>query len=234
MLKHDISVQIKNIERGDKAIIVIDSVGNLASLKEVTDAEDGKNSADMTRAKQLKSLFRIITPHLTLKDIPVIAISHTYQTLEMFSKSVVSGGTGQYYSADNTYIIGRQQEKDGKEVSGYNFIINVEKSRHVKEKSKIPIQVLHKGGLSRYSGLLDMALEAGLVVKPSNGWYSRVDSETGEIEEKRFRQKETNSKEFWQPLLDSEEFHNWIENTYKVSTADLIADEDIDEAIENS
>ncbi len=91
-LKHDISVQIQNIERNDKVIIIVDSIGNLASKKETDDAMDGKTVADMSRAKALKSLFRIITPTLTLKNIPMIAINHTYQTIELYSKSVVSGG----------------------------------------------------------------------------------------------------------------------------------------------
>lgn len=91
-LKFDIMKQIENIERDDKIIIVIDSIGNLASKKEVDDALEGKSAADMTRAKQLKSLFRMVTPHLTMKDIPMIAVNHTYQTQEMYSKAVVSGG----------------------------------------------------------------------------------------------------------------------------------------------
>jgi RecA/RadA recombinase len=51
-LKHDIMKQMKDIERGDKVFILVDSIGNLASKKEVEDAIDGKSVADMTRAKQ--------------------------------------------------------------------------------------------------------------------------------------------------------------------------------------
>jgi RecA/RadA recombinase len=91
-LKFDISKRLEEIERGDKVIIFIDSVGNLASKKEVEDALDGKSVADMTRARVMKSLWRIVTPHLTTKDIPCIAVNHTYQTMEMFSKAVMSGG----------------------------------------------------------------------------------------------------------------------------------------------
>lgn len=91
-LKFDIMTQLADLNRTDQIMIVIDSIGNIASKKEVQDALDGKSVADMTRAKQLKSLFRMVTPHLTLKDIPMIAINHTYQTQEMFSKAVVSGG----------------------------------------------------------------------------------------------------------------------------------------------
>jgi hypothetical protein len=92
MLKSDIVTQISGFERGDKVFIIIDSIGNLASKKEIDDALDGKSVADMTRAKQLKSLFRMITPHLSMKDIPMVSINHTYKTLELYAKDVVGGG----------------------------------------------------------------------------------------------------------------------------------------------
>ena len=91
-LKFDVMKQLEAIDRDAKVIIVIDSIGNLASKKEFDDAMEGKSAADMTRAKALKSLFRMVTPHLTMKDIPMIAINHTYQTQEIYSKAVVSGG----------------------------------------------------------------------------------------------------------------------------------------------
>ena len=52
-------------------------------------------------------------------------------------------------------------------LQGYHFIINVEKSRYVKEKSKIPISVSFNGGMQKYSGLLDLAMQANFVTKPS-------------------------------------------------------------------
>lgn len=230
-LKFDIMKQLEGVERGDHLIVVIDSIGNLASKKEVEDALDGKSVADMSRAKQLKSLFRMVTPHLTLKDIPMVVVNHTYKEIALFPKDIVGGGTGSYYSADNIFILGRQQEKDGSDLAGWNFIINVEKSRYVKEKSKIPVTVKFDGGLSKWSGLLDMALEAKIVVKPNNGWYSRVDPKTGEIEAKKWRAKETDTREFWEPILTSAEFQDWVKNTYQVSSGQLISDEEIDAEI---
>ena len=228
-LKHDSMAQLSNIERGDHVMIIIDSVGNLASKKEVEDALEGKSVADMSRAKQLKSLFRMVTPHLTIKDIPMVVVNHTYKEIGMFPKDVLSGGTGIYYSADNIFIIGRQQEKDGTDVIGYNFIINVEKSRYVREKSKIPVEVTYEGGISKWSGLLDVALEGGFVVKPSNGWYSHKG------EEKKYRIKETYSKEFWLPILTKQEFRDYVETNYKVSSTNLGQDlgaDDIEAAYE--
>ena len=230
-LKFDIMKQLEGIERGDRVMIIIDSIGNLASKKEVDDALDGKSVADMSRAKQIKSLFRMVTPHLTLKDIPMVVVNHTYKEIGLFPKDIVGGGTGSYYSADNIYILGRQQDKQGQELLGYNFIINVEKSRYVREKSKIPISVSFDGGISKWSGLLDIAMETGHVVKPSNGWYSRVNVESGEVEEKKWRIKDTDSKEFWMDIVTSESFNNAVKKKYMISHSKIVTDDEIDQAL---
>jgi RecA/RadA recombinase len=229
-LKFDIMAQLTQLERGDKLIIVIDSIGNLASKKEVEDALAEKSVADMSRAKQVKSLFRMVTPHLSLKDIPMVVVNHTYMEIGMFPKAIVGGGTGSYYSADNIFIIGRQQEKDGTEITGYNFIINVEKSRYVKEKSKIPVSVSFDGGISTWSGLLDLAIESKHVVKPKNGWYQRVDSD-GVIEEKNYREKDTDTKDFWMPILKQKSFRDFIENKYRVASGEIMTS-NIDETFD--
>jgi len=231
-LKHDSMQQLNNLERGDHVMIIVDSVGNLASKKEVEDALDGKSVADMTRAKQMKSLFRMITPHLTIKDIPAIVVNHTYKEIGLFPKDVVSGGTGIYYSADNIYIIGRRQQKTGTEITGYEFVINVEKSRFVREKSKIPVEVSWEAGISKWSGLLDMALESGHVIKPANGWYQKQDPATGEIADVKLRLKDTQTKEFWLPILQDKTFSDWIQKRYTIGAVDMMAAEVSDEDIE--
>lgn len=215
-LKFDLIGQLENLDKEDKVIIVIDSVGNLASKKELEDAINEKSVADMSRAKALKGLFRMTTPYLTMKSIPLIAINHTYKEIGLFPKDIVSGGTGIYYSADNIWILGRRQNKTGTEVTGYDFIINVEKSRFVKEKSKIPISVSWDGGIERYSGLLDVALAGGFVIKPSNGWYQLVDTESGEVVGSKVRQKDTLDPDFWSPLLSNQKFLDFIQNQYSI------------------
>ena len=228
-LKFDIMTQLKNIERGDHVMILIDSIGNLASKKEVEDALNEKSVADMTRAKQLKSLFRMITPHLSLKDIPMVAINHTYMEIGMFPKAIVGGGTGAYYGADNIWILGRQQDKEGNEIAGYHFVINVEKSRFVKEKSKIPITVSFEGGINRWSGLLDVALEGNYITKPKVGWYATVDRVTGEVRTPSFRASEiVDNKEFWTTLFKETDFANFIENKYKMATGAIMENEDVE------
>jgi len=225
-LKFDLIGQLENIDRNDDVIIVIDSIGNLASKKELDDAINEKSVADMSRAKALKGLFRMCTPYLTMKNIPMLAVNHTYKEIGLFPKDIVGGGTGIYYSADNIWILGRQQDKVGTEIKGYRFIINVDKSRYVKEKSKIPITVTWEGGIAPYSGLLDVALAGGYVAKPSNGWYCRVDRNTGELVQPKVREKDTLQKEFWEPVFAETDFKEFIKSQYSIGLAQKV---DMDE-----
>jgi RecA/RadA recombinase len=236
-LKFDIMGQLDGLDKKDNICIVIDSIGNLASKKEVDDAMDGKSVADMSRAKQMKSLFRMITPHLNLKDIPLVAVNHTYKEIGLFPKDIVSGGTGAYYSADAIWIIGRQQEKVGTEIEGYHFVINIEKSRHVREKSKIPITVTFEGGISKWSGLLDVGEKLGYIHKPKVGWYEAIDPETGEvISDKLMRAKDINSNsDFWKMMFSKTKLAEDIRNRYTVGgQALLTSDENSDTMDEES
>ena len=229
-LKFDMIGQLEELDRNDEVIIVIDSIGNMASKKELEDAQNEKSVADMSRAKALKGLFRMTTPYLTMKNIPLLAINHTYKEIGLFPKDVVGGGTGIYYSADNIWILGRQQDKKGTEIQGYHFVINVEKSRYVKEKSKIPITVSWDGGVRNYSGLLDCALAGGYVTKPSNGWYAAVDRSTGEVGGK-VRYDTTLDKSFWDPIFTQTDFKDFLKKQYSIGHQSLVS---MDEIVEDA
>lgn len=232
-LRTDIVNQLKEIKRGDKVVIVVDSLGLAASNKEVRDAEEGTEKADMTRAKVNKSLFRIVTPHLRIKDIPMLVVQHTYETMEMYSKTIVSGGTGTMLAAENVYILGRQQDKDGKDLLGYNFIINIEKSRYVKDKVKIPITVRRQGGIARYGGLFDLALEGGFIHKNNAVSYSIVDTETGEVGTDKYRRKDLeNNPAFWKSLIANPKFKEYIRDRFSVATGNLISDAEEEEVLD--
>jgi len=221
-LKFDLIGQLDNLDRKDNVIVVIDSIGNLASKKEMEDTMNEKSVADMSRAKALKGLFRMTTPYLAMKNIPLLAVNHTYMEIGLFPKAIVGGGTGIYYSADNIWIIGRRQNKTGTEVTGYDFVVNIEKSRYVKEKSKIPVTVSWEGGVEKYSGLLEVALAAGYVSKPSNGWYCRSNKETGEMMDPKCREKDTLKAEFWEPIFAETDFKEFIQKQYTIGHKALI------------
>jgi RecA/RadA recombinase len=232
-LKFDLTKRLNEIEKGDRVFVMIDSIGNLASRKEVEDAENEKSVADMSRAKQLKSLFRIVTPKLTGKDIPLLAINHTYKEIGLFPKNIVSGGTGIYYSANQIFIISKAQEKDGTDLAGFRFTINIEKSRYVKEKSKLPFKVMYDSGIQKWSSLFDLALESGHLTKANQGWYNMVDMDTGEIIEPKRRAKDIEQDdEFFQGLVEDQRFNDFVERKFKLLMADEEQDVREDDTVE--
>ncbi len=93
-LKHHlVKMLTKDVEKGDKLFIGLDSYGNLASLKEAEDAAEGATKTDMTRAKQGKSIWRIVTPLLARYDIPMVVVNHVYVEIgPMYPKTIMSGG----------------------------------------------------------------------------------------------------------------------------------------------
>jgi RecA/RadA recombinase len=219
------------IKRGDKVFILVDSLGNLASKRESDNAENENTAKDMSRASSLKSFFRVIPPMINRCDIPCFMINHTYMEMSVTPKQIVGGGQGPMLASDNVWVLGKQQDKDGTELLGYNFIINVEKSRYVKEKSKIAINVKFNGGIYRWSGLLEMATEAGYI-KQSGAWYQTVDFSTGELIEKKIRQSDIGDS-FYEELIKQEGFKLWVRNRYKLAQVKMLSEKEIEEAFDD-
>jgi RecA/RadA recombinase len=141
-----------------KTMLVLDSVGMLASRKEVEDAKDGKEKADMTRAKSLNSLFRIISSDLGYLDIPMIVTNHTYETMDLFPQAIMKGGKGLYYSASSIAFLTKAKLKTGNEddmdvgQSGIVVTAKSMKNRLAKPK-KVKFEIDFTRGSNPYKGL---------------------------------------------------------------------------------
>lgn len=225
-LKFDMNKQIKLLDPkgADNVIIMIDSIGNLASKREVENADNENSAADMVRAKEFKSMWRVLTPYFESLGIPVIVINHTYETMEMFSKTVVSGGQGNILAANDIIVVGRQVDKDKKtkELMGHNFILNIHKSRTVREGRKIPLNASFEEGIQSYNSLLDIAIEAELAVATGGPWYAWVDPDTGEIGETKFMRKDALQEDFWTEKMAEPGFKSRLEKYYRLDSYNLL------------
>jgi RecA/RadA recombinase len=222
-LKFDFNKKLESIERGEHVFFLVDSIGQLSSKKEYEDAHEEKSVADMSRAKSIRSLMRLITIQLSKKNLPCFMVNHVYQTMEMYSKTIIPGGTAVTYSANQIFVITKAQEKDSDgDLEGWKFTINIHKSRSVREKAKFPFVVKYDGGIQTYSGLLDIGLELGFVKKPSNGWFSRVNLETGEIEAKKWRRADTDCAEFWTSVLKDKLVQEKFEAAFALSAGGIL------------
>lgn len=216
-LKFEMIHQIDALQEGEKVIFCLDSLGNAASIKEVEDAQNEKSVADMTRAKALKSLSRMVRMRLIVKQIPLIIVNHTYKEIGLYPKTIVGGGTGAYYIGDDIFIIGRQKEKEGTETSGFNFTLKVEKSRTVREGSEMNVSVSFEDGIDKWSGLLELAVESKILIKKNEGNKGTAYY----LGETRYKEKDM-GESFWQCIIDDPKFKTFVKEKYLLADTQLL------------
>lgn len=135
-----------------KMLFILDSAGNLASEKEVADALAGNNKVDMTRAKILKSVFRILTAKLAEIEATLIFTNHIYKTTDLFARSVASGGSGPAYAASIIIFLRKAQLKEGTSKNGIIVTAKTEKNRFARPE-EIKFHIHYKKGMNKYVGL---------------------------------------------------------------------------------
>jgi len=219
-LKFDITKKLDDIKKGDHVFIMIDSLGLLGSKKEVEDAMNENSAADMSRAKAIRSLFRIITPKIAMRDLPCIVINHYYKEMGLFPKNVVSGGEAATLAPNQIFLITKSQDKDGDDLVGWNFNINVIKSRFIRQGSKLSFTVNYEDGIEKYSGILELAVESGDVLKTgakAGTRYTLIEPDTGEVIIENIKEVKTNTDEFLGVVLKRENFKNYVKSKFKLT-----------------
>jgi RecA/RadA recombinase len=141
-----------------KLMIVLDSLGQMASNKEKEDLLKGDIKQDMTKAKALGSMFRSINTDLGYLDIPLLVANHTYLTLDLFPQEKLRGGNGLLYSASVIGFMSKSKLKTGEEddmdlgQSGITVLFKTGKNRLAKPK-KIRFDISFAHGMNPYTGL---------------------------------------------------------------------------------
>lgn len=141
-----------------KILLVLDSLGQMASNKEKEDLLKGDIKQDMTKAKALSSMFRSLNTDLGFLEIPFLVINQTYKTLDMFPKEMLRGGNGLLYSASVIGFLSKSKLKTGNEddmdigQSGINVLFKTSKNRLAKPK-KIRFDISFVNGMNPYTGL---------------------------------------------------------------------------------
>jgi len=151
-----------------KLLICLDSLGQLASEKEVFDATSGRDITDMSRARIIKGLFRILTLKLAKVDVSLIITNHVYKEIgSMYPREIMSSGMGLAYAASTIVFLSRKKEKDGDEVVGNIIHCKNFKNRLARENKMVDVLLTYDKGLNRYYGLSDLAIAAGIFKKPT-------------------------------------------------------------------
>ena len=163
---------LKTNEKDRKPLLIIlDSLGMLASQKELQDAMDDKQVRDMTKSQTIKSVFRIITSKLGKLKIPMIVTNHTYKTMNPYGDPTdMGGGSGLKYAASTIMTLTKSKEKDSsKEVIGNIIKVKTYKSRLTKENTQIATRLFFDSrGLDKYYGLLELGEKYGIFQRKGN------------------------------------------------------------------
>jgi len=141
-----------------KLMIVLDSLGQMASNKEKNDLLKGDIKADFTKAKALGSMFRSINTDLGYLDIPMLVANHTYLTMDLYPAEKLKGGNGLLYSASVIGFMSKSKLKTGEEddmdlgSSGISVLFKTAKNRMARPK-KIRFDISFANGMNPYTGL---------------------------------------------------------------------------------
>jgi len=172
-LKTSVLKQLDEIQDGEKVAMMIDSIGNLSTIKEVTDSTEGNDKKDMTRAQQLKALFRTCTLKAGVKGVPMFLVNHVYAVVgSNVPTNQVGGGSGSLYMSSIILELSKAQDKnaDG-EIVGTWITCKSVKNRFARERQKIKVNINFKEGLGRYSGLFEFFYDEEEVFTRSGNYY---------------------------------------------------------------
>jgi RecA/RadA recombinase len=141
-----------------KILLILDSLGMLTTQKEIDDALKGKSAMDMgIRAKEMRSLFRLITLDLTAAKIPLICTNHTTTggIGGYMPTKESAGGDGPIFSMSNLLMLSKSILKDNTDTkTGIIVTSNIKKARFtVPHQVKFHISWVH--GMNPYVGLQD-------------------------------------------------------------------------------
>ena len=149
-------------------IMVLDSLGNLSTEKEIADITEGKDTRDMTRAQLIRGAFRVITLKLGKAKVALLVTNHTYDVVGSYVPTKkMGGGSGLEYAASTIVFLSKKKEKVDNEVVGNIVKCKLQKSRLTIADKIVETLLRYETGVDKYYGLLDLALKFGIIKKVS-------------------------------------------------------------------
>lgn len=151
-------------------VMVLDSLGNLSSEKEIKDISEGNNTRDMTKSQLLKGAFRVLRLKLGIAKVAMIVTNHVYDVIGSYvPMKKMSGGSGLEFAADTIGFLSKKKKSEGegaeKEITGVIITVLNKKARITIENKRIETFLNYTTGLDRYYGLLDLSVKFGIVKK---------------------------------------------------------------------
>jgi RecA/RadA recombinase len=170
------------IDSGMKKIaLVIDSIGAMDTKKLIDDAMDGDVKADQGQLqKKIKRMLKMVNAIVKGQDSIAMVSGHYYGSPSRFgSAEEIGGGKYMKLAPDIIVSLKKSQMKDGNTREA-NVIGNSVKAITLKNRwypafSEALVEIDYRTGINKCAGLMDIALEMGIITVGGGGWYSFED-----------------------------------------------------------
>lgn len=198
------SEMFKTFEKDEKVCYVIDSLTGMMTEKELEDFDKGNMTTDMGLfAKRLKAFVKNINNKVGDRDNFLIMTNHAYLNQDLKNGKGVcipSGGEGFIFLPSISVYLSKLKLKEGTDVKGVRITAETTKSRFTQLGRKVTLHVPYDRGIDPVDGLLELAIEAGLVDDNTKGWYKIYPGTEDEI---KFRAKDFDKH--YKEIFDFEE-----------------------------
>jgi recombination protein RecA len=175
-------------EQRPKILFVIDSLGMLLTPTEVNQFQAGDMKGDFgKKARQLKAFISNCVNMFGDLNIGMVVTNHTYASQDMFDPDdKISGGSGFMFASSIIVAMKKYKLKEdeegtkGTDVLGIRSTCKVVKTRYSKPFESIKVDIPWESGLNPLSGLFDLFLKSGVLVKEGNS-YVFTSKKTGQV-----------------------------------------------------
>lgn len=166
-------------ESEDKLLIVIDSLDMLMTETEEDNFGKGISKGDQgQRNKQLKAMLREFVQAIKRPNITMILTAQTYRNQDVRNGEgvwIVSDAVK--YSLSQILLLTKLKMRDKATRIVHGIFMKAEgyKTRFCKPFQVVSLEVPYETGMDPYSGLLDVAVELGVVTKKGSRFYVTED-----------------------------------------------------------
>ncbi len=173
-----------------RMLLIIDSLGMLISPTQVKQFEEGDQKGDMgIKAKQLTAMLRVTMAKIASEPIGLLATNHVMDSQDQYQPDKIPGGKMLEFASSvivqmNKYLLKEDEngkKLEGGQVAGIRSTAVVRKSRYAKPFERIKIDIPYETGMNPHSGLFDLMIAKGVIVKDGAAHYTYTSPVTGEI-----------------------------------------------------
>lgn len=216
-----------------KILFVVDSVGMLITPNQERQFMEGDQKGDLgLKAKQVSNMMRVIQAKIASTPLGVVFTNHVYASQDQYTPDVIPGGKMLEFATSvivqmNKLLLKKNEldeniTEEGSAAMGIRSSCVVRKSRYSKPFEKVQIYIPYESGMDRYSGLHDLFIKKGVLVREGTR-YVYTSPVTGEVI-KKFKKELYNDRSTFDQIMAE---WNHIEDPTEgvgVNTMDQVGD----------